>query len=700
MLRAQISSHAASAQARASGWLIGGIDDCGNAVPLSLLRCTHTTTDGLPDWTAEKADLSNWVPHGLAVVGWYVVGCTASELGTLIKTYAAPIIDVIDSRLRTPAVNGGPVFASMTTAEDDICFFSSTELERGTLKPVERLDYEDDAIRTALQEDYVVLRARPLVQLHVHCCSDVDDSTWADAHRAASATAIDQLRSLRVCFMIPQANHIGIVSIADTSQPPAPLASGMAGQVRCSSHSKSGEPDDAEAEEEEVEECVDSGTAEKRTTRKPSGGKKGGKKGAGGKKGGLRKAAGGSGSADGFSSNAVATETQPNGDAPPAAGDPWMVQVLWPQSPQHSCSRHPAPALSLLTCDSATDLVSIPLQLDALVYARRDAPLRAALVELQLALAAQAHSLATLHLAAAPSAASAHSVRASGYAFQPPQLPLFHCMAYVLPAGDASEPSLREQRKTAHFRLGLPLNQPLLRTSNALVGSLGGEAARGGGSIPGILRDVHVGLGPSGLKNGRVSLVQGSYEYFHYMQWTGHGQSGYTKPYDDCGWGCAYRSLMSLISWFRLQGYTTYANPTHYEIQKVLVEHCGQDPSTLLGKKMWLGSQDLSYFLEYALGVTCRTEVFHSGDDVSSGGRKLAHHFDTEGTPIMCAAYPECALPYEEPNYGCRSYYHAARSMSDCRVMTMIGIAGSAVASWRLLCLALILTKSLGMPVT
>ena len=34
------------------------------------------------------------------------------------------------------------------------------------------------------------------------------------------------------------------------------------------------------------------------------------------------------------------------------------------------------------------------------------------------------------------------------------------------------------------------------------------------------------------------------------------------KSYDDNGWGCAYRSLMSIISWFRIQGYTSHPNPT------------------------------------------------------------------------------------------------------------------------------------------
>ena len=178
----------------------------------------------------------------------------------------------------------------------------------------------------------------------------------------------------------------------------------------------------------------------------------------------------------------------------------------------------------------------------------------------------------------------------------------------------------------------MPPDRPLLRTCNAL--GEGADAAGGVGTpIPGLLRDVHVGLPPSGLKNGRVSLLQGSYEYFHYMQWTGNGQS--PKSYDDCGWGCAYRSLMSILSWFRLQGYASVPNPTHYEIQKLLVDHCGQDAGTLLGKKMWLGSQDIAYYLDYALGVSCKTEIFQSGDDVPSGGRRLAHHFETQGTPIM-----------------------------------------------------------------
>ncbi|EOD05393.1 hypothetical protein EMIHUDRAFT_247035 [Emiliania huxleyi CCMP1516] len=79
-----------------------------------------------------------------------------------------------------------------------------------------------------------------------------------------------------------------------------------------------------------------------------------------------------------------------------------------------------------------------------------------------------------------------------------------------------------------------------------------------------------------------MCLLPGEYEYYHYLQPTGTGR---TDKYDDNGWGCAYRSLQSIISWFRLQRYTSHPNPSHYQIQKTLVDHCGQEADGLLGKK-------------------------------------------------------------------------------------------------------------------
>jgi hypothetical protein len=91
--------------------------------------------------------------------------------------------------------------------------------------------------------------------------------------------------------------------------------------------------------------------------------------------------------------------------------------------------------------------------------------------------------------------------------------PLFHA-EYLLAAGeDASEASAREARGQLHARLGLGTDRPLLRTCNALpvAGAIAASSATR-------LVNVHAGCAASGLKTGKVAVVQGSYEYFHYMQ--------------------------------------------------------------------------------------------------------------------------------------------------------------------------------------
>ena len=61
------------------------------------------------------------------------------------------------------------------------------------------------------------------------------------------------------------------------------------------------------------------------------------------------------------------------------------------------------------------------------------------------------------------------------------------------------------------------------------------------------------------VKDGEEYLVKGTYAYHHYMQ----------DRFDDNKWGCAYRSLQTLVSWLRFQGYTEKPVPNHSEIQQV-----------------------------------------------------------------------------------------------------------------------------------
>ncbi|KAL3141912.1 hypothetical protein ABBQ32_004569 [Trebouxia sp. C0010 RCD-2024] len=110
---------------------------------------------------------------------------------------------------------------------------------------------------------------------------------------------------------------------------------------------------------------------------------------------------------------------------------------------------------------------------------------------------------------------------------QPPGWP--HCVTlmYPLPAPSATQPhtstaeeeALKTTRQALHARLGLPPNRPLLRLNNSVDPRLvtGRPQAVPGGKTP-RLQDVHMGLGPPPVSGGTLHMVDGSYDYHHYMQ--------------------------------------------------------------------------------------------------------------------------------------------------------------------------------------
>lgn len=68
-----------------------------------------------------------------------------------------------------------------------------------------------------------------------------------------------------------------------------------------------------------------------------------------------------------------------------------------------------------------------------------------------------------------------------------------------------------------------------------------------------LLCSVCTAVGCAAGFGGQVYLVDGLYDYYHYMQ----------DKFNDAGWGCAYRSLQTIISWFKLQHYTSKPVPGH-----------------------------------------------------------------------------------------------------------------------------------------
>jgi hypothetical protein len=135
--------------------------------------------------------------------------------------------------------------------------------------------------------------------------------------------------------------------------------------------------------------------------------------------------------------------------------------------------------------------------------------------------------------------------------------------------------------------------------------------------------DIHK-LVPSPGSDYEVHLVKGAYEYYHYCQ----------DGFDDKGWGCAYRSMQTIVSWLLKQNLSIKAVPSHAEIQRMLVDMLDKPPS-FANSKQWIGAVEISMCLSQHWDVGCKILHAQDGTKVSSYLTELINHFDLLGSPIM-----------------------------------------------------------------
>uniref|UniRef100_A0A182K082 Probable Ufm1-specific protease 2 n=1 Tax=Anopheles christyi TaxID=43041 RepID=A0A182K082_9DIPT len=199
------------------------------------------------------------------------------------------------------------------------------------------------------------------------------------------------------------------------------------------------------------------------------------------------------------------------------------------------------------------------------------------------------------------------------YHMLPKELGHFVTCVYPL-AEEVSESGsfLERQRANMHKQLLLKMNRPYFRKGNAYQFKASKQ-----------LINPHESLSVP-HPDGRTAVVDGVYTYHHYMQ----------DNFDDNGWGCAYRSLQTLVSWFNLQGYSAGTIPTHSEIQAALVR-VGDKQRHFIGSRQWIGSTEVSICLNELLGIDSRIMFVMHGSELASRGLELLQHFQQEGTPIM-----------------------------------------------------------------
>ncbi|KAF3436673.1 hypothetical protein FNV43_RR19420 [Rhamnella rubrinervis] len=289
--------------------------------------------------------------------------------------------------------------------------------------------------------------------------------------------------------------------------------------------------------------------------------------------------------------------------------------------------------LRIFSALEETRLLIVDFKLEVLSYAMKDLPLTYAISK--LIVPGLVDQIKTVKNAICPNLLAQHPQIDSplSISFSSPGFLHPITVIYELNYGE-TEMKQVEARKSLHLRLGLPFDRPLLRIANALdlftTDRVRSDSIRKGSSF---LKDVHIGI-PKFW--GTMSQVQGSYEYYHYLQ-DGLNDSFLLTKDHLCllaRAGVAYRSLQTIISWFRLQHYTSVEVPSHREIQQSLVEIGDKDPS-FIGSREWIGAIELSFVLDELLGVSCKVINVRSGAELPEKCRELALHFENQGTPIM-----------------------------------------------------------------
>ena len=141
------------------------------------------------------------------------------------------------------------------------------------------------------------------------------------------------------------------------------------------------------------------------------------------------------------------------------------------------------------------------------------------------------------------------------------------------------------------------------------------------------ITDIH-----SRISSPPDSIVgQGGYEYFHY------GIDGFL----DEGWGCAYRSMQTILSWYKHNYQNIEAVPSISVIQGIL-KHVDYSYSDLrIGTKQWIGCLEAAAVLSHMSREKIVCRILHASDINDLYDHLLttvANHLVEHGSPVMVGA--------------------------------------------------------------
>lgn len=580
-------------------WLIGSPFFSSPTV-VSTVRCLHTLSNPIsPDVAKESDEIGSLIPRGFKVVGALIVH---DKNDLKVEKVAGDAISAVRSFRKAhygsdsedQVLIGAVLDLNNGSSERDLQFFISRAVNSYKLDKVSSVIYEDQPEKEVWEKGCIVRCELPL-KLPLYYASDNPNAV--EGAYAQAITAVERkLRDPKIAYIIEAQNKL-------SSGGPEPVIL----------HGLELNPPEEELPEN-AENAVILETDEEFLARS------------------LTCSYFFSESRDNASSNSVEENA-----------DKILVSIMFNRS---KIDVQPAaPIAEYFPALGEAKLLVVHHKLELLSYCTKDLLLTDMVSKLIIpGLVDQLHSLKNKIL---PDLLT-QQLQLRPYHFMPPGFLHPITVIYELSYGE-TEMKQVEARRSLHLRLGLPFDRPLLRIANAINLSSIKDSTRDksnpkvGSSL---LKDVHHGIPSSGVSGGHVSLIQGSYEYYHYLH----------DGFDDSGWGCAYRSLQTIVSWFKQQHYTSIDVPSHREIQQSLVEIGDKDPS-FIGSREWIGAIELSFVLDKLLGVSCKVINVRSGSELPEKCRELAMHFETQGTPIMIGggvlAYTLLGVDYNDTSGDC-----------------------------------------------
>ncbi|CAD98638.1 SPAC25H1.04/CG16979-cterm -like; cysteine protease [Cryptosporidium parvum Iowa II] len=127
------------------------------------------------------------------------------------------------------------------------------------------------------------------------------------------------------------------------------------------------------------------------------------------------------------------------------------------------------------------------------------------------------------------------------------------------------------------------------------------------------------------LKLPIIYQCYGDFYYYHYNH----------DNFKDIGWGCTYRSLQMVFSWYLINNYTNKHILTIPEIQDFLRKNDPTHSNLEIGSKIWIGTVEASYLLMMYLGISCKLKYFYDIEEFLKDYNTISDHFQNVSTPII-----------------------------------------------------------------